>query len=134
MEQKGVRGLAYDLDASGFTQQAAGKRMAGIAGQYQAIKAVERTDGSGNRKFLQHYGPQNSACTLIVRYFVHDSQRGPEFLGEVTPRGVLKKLIPKTAQQPDDNLHNTHSGSLPCGPSTDPAKPGRRVIKCRTPL
>jgi hypothetical protein len=23
----------------------------------------------------------------------------------------LKKLIPKTAHQPDDNLHNTHSGS-----------------------
>jgi hypothetical protein len=50
-----------------------------------------------------------------VRYFVHGSERGPEFLGEVTPRGVLKKLIPKTAQQPDDNLHITHSGSSQAG-------------------
>jgi hypothetical protein len=68
-----------------------------------------------------------------VRYFVHGSERGPEFLGEVTPRGVLKKLIPKTAHQPDDNLHNTHSGSSPAGRQRIRQNLAARY-KCRTPL
>jgi hypothetical protein len=54
---------------------------------------------------MQHDRPLHSAGSLIVHPLVHDAQRAPVFPGEVAPSGVLKKLIPKTAQKPGNSLH-----------------------------
>jgi hypothetical protein len=107
MEQKRIGRLPYHLDPGGFAQQAAEKRVAGLGGEHQTVKAADRADGGGNRKFFQHQGPRKPVNCLIVRQFVRYSQRCAELLGEVPSRCVLKKLITQATGLPNDYLHGS---------------------------